>query len=88
MVANRKTKYFQVCDSRTVENFSGLWQISFNMILPQTGNTNFIHKWHTMKILYICETTFIYTTFAFDSLFRELAVFTKMKDWDNKSVLE
>ena len=28
---------------------------------------------------YICETTLIYTTFAFDSVFRVLAVFPKMK---------
>ena len=42
MVANLKTKGFQVCDSMAVENFSGLWQISFNLILPQTSNTIFI----------------------------------------------
>ena len=45
IVANLKTKGFQVCDSRTVENFSGLWQIYFNMILLQTSNTISIHKW-------------------------------------------
>ncbi len=52
-----KTKGFQVCDSRAVENFPGLWQMfldrlpvlrttsnlsSFNVILPQTSNTIFI----------------------------------------------
>ena len=58
MVANLKTKGFQVCDSRTVENFSGLWQISFNMILPQTSNTIFIHKWHE-EITYEEDTVYL-----------------------------
>ena len=83
MVANLKTKGFQVCDSRAVENFSGLWQISFNTILPQTSNTIFIHKCQD-EIPYKEDTVYLrdninYTTFAFYSLFRVLAVFPKMK---------
>ena len=35
MVANLETKSFQVCDSRAVEKFLGLWHISFNVVFPQ-----------------------------------------------------
>ena len=58
MVANLKTKGFHVCDSRTLENFSGLWQIYFNMILPQTSNTICMHKWQE-EITYEEDTVYL-----------------------------
>ena len=35
--------------------------------------------------LYMCETALIYTTFAFDNIFRVLAVFPKMKGFYMKA---
>ena len=92
MVANRKTEGFQVCNSRTVENCSGLWQISFNMILPQTSNTIFIHKWQE-EITYKEDTVYLRDNIKLWQSFQSAGSFSKderflYEGWDNKSVLE
>ena len=51
------------------------------MILQTCGT----FKGQFLVKLYICETTLIYTTFAFDTLFRVLAVFPKMKGFYMKA---
>ncbi len=97
MVANLKTEGFQVCDSRTVENFSGLWQIYFNMILPQTNNTIFIHKWqeeiaYKEDIVYLRDNIHLHHICLWQS-FQSAGSFSKdegflYEGWDNKSILE
>ena len=51
------------------------------MILQTSGT----FKGHFLVKLYICETTLIDTTFAFDNLFRVLVVFPKMKGFYMKA---
>ncbi len=73
-----RSKTFQVCDKYLLILYCRKQETRFSF-------TNDKRKWHTKKILYICETTLIYTTFAFDSLFRVLAVFPKMKGFHMKA---